>query len=127
METQIEQFRRQVEALFWGRPGPGVRYPKALKALPAEVALEAVDWAERLRTVAQLPGVGVGTLRRWVEVKPKQGSFPACGGSRSRVSPRPGRSSQTPSGNGRFLRKGEADESRDGKAGSGVGRGPGPE
>ena len=74
METQIEQFRRQVEALFWGRPGPGVRYPKALKALPAEVALEAVDEGERLGTVARLLGVGVGTLQRWVEAEPVQGS-----------------------------------------------------
>lgn len=70
MEKQIAKFRRQVEALFGGCPGPGVRYPEALKALAVKVALESIEEGEHLSTVARLLGVGVGTLRRWLEAEP---------------------------------------------------------
>jgi len=72
MERQIERFRRQVETLFGGCQGPGVRYPEALRALAVQVALGAVGQGQRLSTVARELGVGVGTLQRWVEAVPRE-------------------------------------------------------
>ena len=73
MERQIARFRRQVESHFGGRPGRGSRYPEPLRALAVEVALERLAKGGRLGSVADDLGVGVGTLRRWVEAVPRRG------------------------------------------------------
>lgn len=67
MEKTIARFRRQVEAHFGGRPGPGRRYPEALRSLAVEVGSTRLAEGWSLATVAEDLGVGVVTLRRWIE------------------------------------------------------------
>lgn len=70
MEKAVARFRRQVEAHFGGRPGPGCRYPEALRSLAVEVVSARLAEGWSLATVAEELGVGVVTLRRWFEAAP---------------------------------------------------------
>lgn len=72
MEQRIASFRQQVETYFGCHPGRGSRYPVSLRAQAVEVALEAQSNGDRLGWVADALGVGVGTLRRWIEAAPAQ-------------------------------------------------------
>ena len=71
MEREIARFRREVEGLLGVRPGPGARYPEVLRQVAVGVALAELRDGVRLGSVAADLGVGVGTLRRWVEATPQ--------------------------------------------------------
>ncbi len=70
MEQRIASFRHQVEVYFGCRPGRGCRYPASLRAEAVDLALEAQSNGDRLGRVAAALGVGVDTLRRWIEAAP---------------------------------------------------------
>jgi hypothetical protein len=48
MKRQIARFRRLSESQFGGRPGPGDRYPEALRALAVEHRAKTVHAADEL-------------------------------------------------------------------------------
>ncbi|MCB1033363.1 MAG: helix-turn-helix domain-containing protein [Acidobacteria bacterium] len=74
MEKTIARFRRLAEAHFGGRPSPGYRYPEALRALAVEVASGQLADGWSLAAVAEALGVGIGTLRRWLDGAPSSSS-----------------------------------------------------
>ena len=67
MEERIERFRRQVEAHFGGRPGPGARYPLKLRFEAATLTRTALSGGARLRAISRRLGVGAGTLKCWLD------------------------------------------------------------
>jgi len=70
MQHQILAFRVQVESYFGGRPRRGVRYCATLRTQAEELASAQLSRGDRLSEVAVALGVGVGTLRRWMEAAP---------------------------------------------------------
>jgi len=72
MHERVEGFRRQVEQHFGGRPGRGARYPEAVRV----EAIAITDWlvtrGASLGEVAGRLGLGVATLRRWLNSPPEE-------------------------------------------------------
>lgn len=68
MNQRISSFRRRVTTHFGGRPGRGARYPAPLRAEAVELAREACARGVPLGSLARMLGLGVGTLRRWLDV-----------------------------------------------------------
>jgi hypothetical protein len=74
MGRQISRFRREVEAHFGGRPGPGARYPQRLRALAVEIAAAELALGRRLGEVSEALGVGTATVQRWLGASSSQSS-----------------------------------------------------
>jgi hypothetical protein len=68
MEDRIASFRSRIGAHFGGRhPGSGAQNPPALRAEAAAIATASLAHRGYLGSVATQLGVGVGTLRRWID------------------------------------------------------------